>query len=130
MLIIPVQANLQYLAAKAEKVPMSSNNLGIGQFLIFKSGEDWFRGAVIKVKDGKVKMFSLDFGFSSRSFRVTEDNLQPLPGEETKRTKFWASPCSLGEDYTELNPGVKQEGDLLEVSVIAVEKIKYIFRNH
>ena len=75
---------------------MSSNSLGVGQFLIFKSGEDWFRGAVVKLKRDKVKMFSLDFGFSSRSFRVTEENLQPLPSEETERAKFWASPCSLG----------------------------------
>ena len=91
-----MQANLQYLAAKAEKVPMSSESLDMGQFLIFKFGEDWFRGAVVKVKGDKVKMFSLDFGFSSRSFRVTEENLQPLPSEETERAKFWASPCSLG----------------------------------
>ena len=89
-----MQANLQYLAAKAEKVPMSSESLDMGQFLIFKFGEDWFRGAVVKVKGDKVKMFSLDFGFSSRSFRVTEENLQPLPSEETERAKFWASPCS------------------------------------
>ena len=125
-----MQANLQYLAAKAEKVPMSSDNLDMGQFLIFKSGEDWFRGVVLKVKGDKVKMFSLDFGFSSRSFRVTEENLQPLPSEETERAKFWASPCSLGQDYTQPNTGVKQEGDRLEMSVVSVENIKYIIKNH
>ena len=81
------------MAAKAEKVPMSSD-LGMGQFLIFKSGEDWFRGAVVQVKGGKVRMFSLDFGFSSPRFRVTADNVQPVPGGETERAKFWASPCS------------------------------------
>ena len=60
--IFPLQANLQYLAAKAEKVPMSSNSLGVGQFLIFKSGEDWFRGAVVKLKRDKQPQFPGDEG--------------------------------------------------------------------
>ena len=124
-----MQANLQFLAAKAEKVPMSPD-LGMGQFLIFKSGEDWFRGAVIQVKGDKVRMFSLDFGFSSPRFRVTADNVQPVPGGGTERAKFWASPCSLGQDYSQLNTGVKQRGDRMEVSVISVERIKYIIKNH
>ena len=124
-----MQANLQFLAAKAEKVPMSAD-LDIGQFLIFKSGEDWYRGVVVKMKEGKVKMFSPDFGFSSRSFRVTEENLQPVPGGESGRAKFWASPCSLGQNYNQLNMGGKQGGDKLELSVVSVERIKYIIHNH
>ena len=107
-----------------------SADLGIGQLLIFKSGEDWYRGVVVQVKEGKVKMFSPDFGFSSRSFRVTEENLQPLPGGVSGRAKFWASPCSLSQNYNQLNMGGKQGGDKLELSVISVERIKYIIRNH
>ena len=61
---------------------------------------------------------------------MTKENLQPLPSEETERAKFWASPCSLGQDYTQLNTGVKQEGDRLEMSVVSVENIKYIIKSY
>ena len=116
------------MAEKARKVPMAVEDLGIGQFLIFKSGEDWFRGVVTKLKENKVQMFSSDFGFSSRSFRGTEDNLQPLPSQETASTKFWASACSLSETNAELGP--RQEGDLLEVSVVKMSGLVYIIKNH
>ena len=110
---------------------MSSDNLGIGQFLIFKFGDDWFRGIVAQLrKDGKVKMFAPDFGFSSRSFRVTGDNVRPLPSEEVGSTKFWASACCLSQTNTERTPESKQEEDKLEISVIRMENIKYIIKNH
>ena len=125
-----MQVDLQYLAEKAKKVPMSSENFGIGQFLIFKSGEDWFRGIVVKLKNGKVKMFSPDFGFNSPSFRVTGHNVQPLPTEEVRSTKFWASACCLNQKNTELTLGTTQDGDMLEVSVTRMENIKYIIKNH
>ena len=125
-----MQVDLQYLAEKAKKVPMSSDNFGIGQFMIFKSGEDWFRGIVAKLKNGKVKMFAPDFGFSSRSFRVTGLNVQPLPSEEVGSTKFWAGTCRLSQANTELIPGTTQDGDMLEVSVTRMENIKYIIKNH
>ena len=99
-----MQVDLQYVAEKAKKVPMSSDNLGIGQFLIFKSGEDWFRGIVAQLKKDKVKMFAPDFGFSSRSFRVTGDNVRKLPSEEVGSTKFWASACCLSQTNTERTP--------------------------
>ena len=125
-----MQVDLQYLAEKAKKVPMSSDNFGIGQFMIFKSGEDWFRGIVVKLTNGKVKMFAPDFGFSSRSFRVTGHNVQPLPSEEVGSTKFWASTCRLSQSHSLLTPGANQDGDMLEVSVIRMDNIKYIIKNH
>ena len=125
-----MQAHLQYLAEKSEKIPVSSVGLSLGQFVLFKSGGDWYRGVVVKMKEGKVKMFSPDFGFSSRSFRVTEENLQPIPGGVSGRAKFWASPCSLGQNYNQLNMGGKKGGDKLELSVVSVERIKYIIQNH
>ena len=126
-----MQVDLQYVAEKAKKLPMSSDNLGIGQFLIFKSGEDWYRGIVAQLKKGgKVKMFSPDFGFSSRSFRVTGDNVRSLPSEEVGSTKFWASACCLSQSNAERIPASKQEDDKLEISVIRMENIKYIIKNH
>ena len=119
------------MAEKAKKVPMAVEDLGIGQFLIFKSGEDWFRGVVTKLKENKVQMFSSDFGFSSRSFRGTEDNLRALPSQEVGSTKFWASACSLRQSNAELGcPEPRQEGDLLEVSVVKMSGLVYIIKNH
>ena len=125
-----MQVDLQYLAENAKKVPMSSDNLGMWQLVIFKSGEDWFRGIVTKLKNGKVKMFSPDFGFSSPSFRVTGNNVQPLPSEEVGSTKFWASNCCLSQSNTEQTQGTLQDGDMLEVSVTRMENIKYIIKNY
>ena len=119
------------MAEKSERVPVSSVGLSLGQFVLFKSGGDWYRGVVSQVKEsGKVRISSPDFGFHSKSFRATEADIRQVPSGETLRAKFWASPCSLGQNYNQLNMGGKQGGDKLELSVVSVERIKYIIRNH
>ena len=119
------------MAEKSESVPVSSVGLSLGQFVLFKSGGDWYRGAVSQVKEsGKVRISSPDFGFHSKSFRASEADIRQVPSGETLRAKFWASVCSLGPVHAELCQGTKEEGDRMEVSVISMANIKYIVNNH
>ena len=120
-----VQVRLQNMAEIVGKAPMTFEDLRMGDLVMFKSGLDWYRAIVVKLKNEKAKVFCPDWGWSSKSVRVSQDNFQPVLQHEIRRSKFWASPCS--QDRGE--GGVKEAGDILNVSVVRVEGIKYIMEN-
>ena len=103
---------------------MFPEDLTFGRLVMFKSELDWYRGIVVKQKTGMVRLFCPDFGWTSKMVPVSSDLLQPLD-EQSRRSKFWGSPCSLvGQE-----DGVKKEGDILRLSVVRVDGLKYIVKN-
>ena len=104
-----------------KKVP---KDLSCGDLVRFKCGLDWYRGIIVKLKADKVRLFSIDWGWTSKMIPVVPNYIQPLE-KEMRRVKFWASACSLMEGEQEVE-GNKEEGDKLKMTVVKVDKILYI----